>query len=63
MPDIIRIDSSSCISCGLCLNACAMGAVKQTRTTYFIEESQCNQCKACFTVCPVDSINMTSNAT
>jgi NADH-quinone oxidoreductase subunit F/NADP-reducing hydrogenase subunit HndC len=62
MSEIIYIDSKSCISCGLCLKACAIGAVKETRNSYFIEESQCNYCKACFNICPVNSVKMTSDA-
>lgn len=52
------IDQRGCIKCGLCKEACAFDAVKETRDYYVIERDYCTKCKACFTACPVDAVKV-----
>ncbi|MDH4027702.1 MAG: CBS domain-containing protein, partial [Nitrospirota bacterium] len=50
------IDQTECIRCGLCKQACAFGAVTETRQRFVIDRSACTQCKACYTACPVKAV-------
>ncbi|HDK17033.1 MAG TPA: CBS domain-containing protein, partial [Nitrospirae bacterium] len=50
------IDQNACIRCGLCEEACAFGAVTETRERYKIDRTACTQCKACYTACPVNAV-------
>jgi len=50
------IDQSNCIRCGLCKEACAFGAVVETKNRYLIDRSVCTRCKACYTACPIDAV-------
>jgi NADH-quinone oxidoreductase subunit F/NADP-reducing hydrogenase subunit HndC len=53
------INSEECILCGLCKEACAYDAVKETPREYFIDQDYCTKCKACYTACPVDAVKIT----
>ncbi|NWF99169.1 MAG: CBS domain-containing protein, partial [Nitrospirae bacterium] len=53
------IDHKECILCGLCKQACAFDAVKETRRKFFIDREYCTKCKACYSVCPVNAIKVT----
>ncbi len=50
------IDQNTCFRCGLCKEACAFGAVTETKTRYIIDRNACTQCKACYTACPIDAV-------
>ncbi|MBS1113335.1 MAG: dehydrogenase (quinone), partial [Nitrospirae bacterium] len=52
------INQDECILCGLCKQACAFGAVKETRSHYFIEQDICTKCKACYSACPVHAVKI-----
>ncbi|MFA4918875.1 MAG: NADH-ubiquinone oxidoreductase-F iron-sulfur binding region domain-containing protein [Thermodesulfovibrionales bacterium] len=52
------IDKEECILCGLCKQACAFDAVKETRRSFFIERDYCTRCKACYNACPVDAVKI-----
>jgi NADH-quinone oxidoreductase subunit F/NADP-reducing hydrogenase subunit HndC len=52
------IEHEECILCGLCQEACAFDAVKETRNSYFIDQDYCTKCKACYTACPVDAVKI-----
>jgi len=47
-----------CIRCGLCKEACAFDAVKETRDAFFIDRQYCTKCKACYQVCPVNAVKI-----
>ena len=41
-----------CINCGECKSVCPVGAIKQGKTRYYIEEIVCIDCGKCEAVCP-----------
>lgn len=55
---VFVINSADCFSCGLCKQACAFGAVKETREHFFIDQDACTKCKACFHACPVGAVKI-----
>jgi NADH:ubiquinone oxidoreductase subunit F (NADH-binding)/CBS domain-containing protein/(2Fe-2S) ferredoxin/NAD-dependent dihydropyrimidine dehydrogenase PreA subunit len=55
---IFKIDQGECILCGLCKQACAFDAVKETRRGYFIDKDYCTKCMSCYTVCPVKAVKI-----
>ncbi|NWF75722.1 MAG: CBS domain-containing protein [Nitrospirae bacterium] len=52
------IDHNECILCGLCKQACAFDAIKETRRSFFIDRNYCTKCKACYNVCPVKAVKI-----
>jgi NADH-quinone oxidoreductase subunit F/NADP-reducing hydrogenase subunit HndC len=56
---VFNINHNECILCGLCKQACAFDAVKETRKSFFIDHDYCTKCKACYAVCPVQAIMIT----
>ncbi|MBI5632146.1 MAG: CBS domain-containing protein [Nitrospirae bacterium] len=55
---IFLIHQPDCIRCGLCKQACAFDAVKETKDIYTIDRQYCTKCKACYTVCPVGAVKI-----
>ncbi len=55
---VYRIDHDECFLCGLCQEACAFDAVKDTRDSYFIDQDYCTKCKACFSACPIGAVKI-----
>jgi NADH-quinone oxidoreductase subunit F/NADP-reducing hydrogenase subunit HndC len=55
---VFTIDLTQCIRCGLCKEACAFDAVKETRDAFIIDREYCTKCKACYMVCPVDAVKI-----
>ncbi len=55
---VFSIDLTQCIRCGLCKEACAFDAVKETRDAFIIDRDYCTKCKACYMVCPVDAVKI-----
>ncbi|OGW40608.1 MAG: NADH dehydrogenase, partial [Nitrospirae bacterium RBG_13_39_12] len=55
---MFTIEQSECILCGLCKQACAFDAVKETRRSFFIDQDYCTKCKACYLACPVDAVKI-----
>ncbi len=52
------IDHVPCFLCGLCKQACAFGAVKETRKSFFIDQDMCTSCNACYVACPVEAVKI-----
>jgi NADH-quinone oxidoreductase subunit F/NADP-reducing hydrogenase subunit HndC len=52
------IDQKECLQCGLCRQACAYDAVKETRSSFFIDHDYCQRCRACYQVCPVNAVRV-----
>jgi NADH-quinone oxidoreductase subunit F/NADP-reducing hydrogenase subunit HndC len=55
---MFTIDQEQCILCGMCKQACAYDAVKETSRSFFIDQDYCTQCKACYNVCPVEAVKI-----
>lgn len=55
---VFSIDQDNCILCGLCREACAFDAVKETSKSFFIDQDYCTKCKACYFVCPVNAVKV-----
>ncbi len=55
---VFVIDHTECILCGLCKEACAFDAIKETRRSYFIDQEYCTKCKACYLACPVGAVKV-----
>ena len=47
--------SDECISCGACVDACAVSAITEGETKYEIDADTCISCGACADVCPVSA--------
>lgn len=48
----------SCIGCGLCVNACAMKAIKLESLKAHADSMQCCGCQLCEDECPTNSIKI-----
>lgn len=55
---VFRIEKEECILCGLCKQACAFDAVKETRRSFFIDQDYCTKCTACYQACPVEAVKV-----
>jgi NADH-quinone oxidoreductase subunit F/NADP-reducing hydrogenase subunit HndC len=55
---ILVINQRECIRCGLCKQACAYAAVKETRRSFFIDRDYCIKCKSCYYACPIDAVKI-----
>ncbi len=57
-----RIEHEECFLCGLCKEACAFDAVKETQDSYFIDQDYCTKCKACYAACPINAVKVEKQA-
>lgn len=55
---LYRIDNEECFLCGLCKEACAFDAVKETPRSFFIDRDYCTKCKACYLACPIGAVKI-----
>jgi uncharacterized Fe-S center protein len=53
-----RVDSRSCISCGVCIEKCDYSAIRMKKTAV-IDDDKCVGCAGCIAVCPVGAISNT----
>jgi len=53
---MIFIDEERCTGCGLCLDACAQGAIALGESGATIDQDLCAGCAACMTACPQGAI-------
>lgn len=56
-----NIDTSSCISCGLCLQHCAFKAIDIEDNQYIVNPYLCEGCSVCERLCPQNAIHMIPN--
>jgi NADH-quinone oxidoreductase subunit F/NADP-reducing hydrogenase subunit HndC len=52
------IDQETCFLCGLCKQACAYDAVKETSRSFFIDQDYCVKCMACYQACPIGAVRI-----
>ena len=57
---LFKIEQAECILCGLCKQACAFDAVKETRRGFFIDQDYCTKCRSCYNACPVNAVKIMS---
>lgn len=55
---VYSIDHEQCFLCGLCKEACAFDAVKETSRSFFIDQDYCTKCKACYSACPIGAVKV-----
>ena len=55
---VFRIEHDECFLCGLCKQACAFDAVKETKDSFFIDQDYCTKCKACYNACPIGAVKV-----
>lgn len=53
---MIFIDEDRCTACGLCLDACAQGAIALGESSATVDQDLCAGCAACMTACPQGAI-------
>ncbi len=58
---VARILQEKCIDCGLCMDACPLGAVEIRDGRYVINQWICEGCFTCSFVCPVKAIRYSFN--
>jgi NAD-dependent dihydropyrimidine dehydrogenase PreA subunit len=59
MRNIVKIDEEKCDGCGLCVNACAEGAIKIIDgKAKLVSETYCDGLGACIGHCPQDAITV-----
>ena len=59
MRNIVKIDEEKCDGCGLCVNACAEGAIKIIDgKAKLVSETYCDGLGACIGHCPQDAITI-----
>ena len=51
----IVIDKEKCTGCGICVDSCAMEAIK-VNVKARIDYIRCVNCKMCITICPTKAI-------
>lgn len=59
---VFVIDNEECFLCGLCQEACAYDAVKDTKDRYFIDQDYCQKCKACYQACPIGAVKIVKSS-
>ena len=52
-----RIEPSTCIACGKCIEACPVDAITgEKKKPHVIDIGKCIKCAACKEICPVDAV-------
>lgn len=57
----ITINQQNCNGCGICMDACAAGAIYLVDKKAAIDESRCMSCGKCIEVCPAQAIRLVEN--
>jgi ferredoxin len=54
----LQINQELCTGCGVCVDACAPGAIQVVDQRAVIEADLCTQCEACAEACPNEAITV-----
>jgi dihydromethanopterin reductase (acceptor) len=52
----LKIDEDNCGKCGVCAEACPLGAIEKQGFKIVLNEEECNNCGECLESCPLDAI-------
>lgn len=52
---VVMYDSSACLHCGRCMDACARGAINPSNP-YWIDRDKCGNCGKCAAACPAGAL-------
>lgn len=53
---VIQVNQELCDGCGVCVEACSVGAIQLVDQRAVIDEALCTQCEACIGACPDEAI-------
>jgi NAD-dependent dihydropyrimidine dehydrogenase PreA subunit len=56
----LQINQDLCTGCGMCVDACAPGAIQLVNQRAVIDADLCTQCEACAEACPNEAVTVTS---
>jgi Fe-S-cluster-containing dehydrogenase component len=57
---IIQVNQELCAGCGVCIDACSVGAIQLVDDWAVIDDALCTLCDACVDVCPNGAITAVS---
>ena len=49
---MVYVDTEKCAGCGICAEACAVGAIALVGGAAEVDQEKCTDCEACLEVCP-----------
>lgn len=53
---ILKINASTCVGCGACIDTCPFGALSLPNEVAIVDADKCTLCGACVKSCPVEAI-------
>jgi len=53
---MFKVDREKCTGCGVCINACSVGAISMVEGNARIDNDKCTYCGECIRVCPMNAI-------
>ena len=57
---VIQVNQELCAGCGVCVDACSVGAIHLVDQRAVIDDALCTQCEACADACPNEAITALS---
>jgi NAD-dependent dihydropyrimidine dehydrogenase PreA subunit len=57
---VIQVNQELCTGCGVCVDACSVGAIQLVDQRAVFDDALCTACEACIEVCPNEAITTRS---